>query len=88
MCVCETNIRNIFALQAGRNHITARGLNGLKRLLGFKKSDTVKVFAQNDFQMPENGIPKYFDARKQWPDCPIDTIQDQSDCGSCWVSNY
>lgn len=68
--------------EAGKNHISA---SETKQLLGFRKSDAVKVFAQNDFQMPENGIPKSFDARKQWPDCPIDAIQDQSNCGSCWA---
>lgn len=71
---------------AGKNHITAKGPNGMQRLLGLKRmSDAVKVFATNDLQMPANGIPKSFDARTQWPDCPIDAIQDQSDCGSCWA---
>ncbi|CAH8428553.1 unnamed protein product [Schistosoma turkestanicum] len=32
-------------------------------------------------------IPSNFDARMNWSYCPsIQTIQDQSNCGSCWVS--
>lgn len=31
-------------------------------------------------------LPKEFDARKQWPNCPtIGQIRDQGNCGSCWV---
>ena len=61
----------------------------MKQLLGFEKSFTVsaqELLLQRDYQMPTGGIPKAFDARQKWPDCPIDAIQDQSNCGSCWVS--
>ncbi|EYB95961.1 hypothetical protein Y032_0154g2965 [Ancylostoma ceylanicum] len=31
-------------------------------------------------------IPKSFDARVHWPDCPsIRNIRDQANCGSCWA---
>ena len=31
-------------------------------------------------------LPKSFDAREQWPNCPtIKEIRDQGSCGSCWV---
>ena len=31
-------------------------------------------------------IPKEFDSRKQWPNCPtIGEIRDQGSCGSCWA---
>lgn len=61
----------------------------MQLLLGFQKSITVNtrtLLSQRDYQMPANGIPEAFDARKKWSDCPIDAIQDQSRCGSCWVS--
>lgn len=33
-------------------------------------------------------LPERFDARERWPECSslLDTIKDQSNCGSCWVS--
>lgn len=30
-------------------------------------------------------IPEEFDSRKQWANCSIDVIRDQSSCGSCWA---
>lgn len=31
-------------------------------------------------------IPKEFDSRTAWPDCPsIRAVRDQSSCGSCWA---
>nr|QOV03095.1 cathepsin B1 [Mahanarva fimbriolata] len=44
-----------------------------------------------EMQKPERGaglipIPKQFDAREKWPNCPsIGRIMDQSRCGSCWA---
>lgn len=33
-------------------------------------------------------VPKMFDSREQWPNCPtIKEIRDQGSCGSCWVCN-
>lgn len=32
-------------------------------------------------------LPKHFDARKHWSNCPtIKEIRDQGSCGSCWVN--
>lgn len=36
-------------------------------------------------------LPEHFDARERWPECLslLDSIKDQSNCGSCWVNrNY
>jgi hypothetical protein len=35
---------------------------------------------------PELDVPKNFDAREHWKQCPhIAHIRDQSTCGSCWA---
>lgn len=73
--------------KAGKTHIPSDGPNGVTRMLGFKKSNAVdpqKLVEQRDYHMSANDIPEYFDGRVEWSDCPIDAIQDQSDCGSCW----
>lgn len=33
-------------------------------------------------------LPENFDARERWPECSslLNSIKDQSNCGSCWVS--
>uniref|UniRef100_A0A5K3FWQ9 Pept_C1 domain-containing protein n=1 Tax=Mesocestoides corti TaxID=53468 RepID=A0A5K3FWQ9_MESCO len=34
----------------------------------------------------KEALPKEFDARKAWPNCPsIGEIRDQGACGACWV---
>ena len=33
-----------------------------------------------------DALPKNFDARVQWPNCPtLKEVRDQGSCGSCWV---
>lgn len=74
--------------QASPNHISARGLTAVKKLLGAKQTlhSEINVKFITSESLSENSIPAKFDARTKWPKCPsIDSIKDQSDCGSCWV---
>jgi len=56
----------------------------LARVLG-TKLDVVggpKIYPQ----MKGAALPDTFDARSQWPQCPlIGFVRDQADCGSCWA---
>jgi len=69
---------------AGHN----KGLAGktqeqLKRLAGTK---LVKQVSPKVFPQMSEAVPDTFDARQQWPQCPlIGFIRDQANCGSCWA---
>ncbi|CAD5229187.1 unnamed protein product [Bursaphelenchus okinawaensis] len=55
------------------------GVNHVKNSVKAKKN-----LAESRFMDME--IPKQFDARTNWPNCPsIRAIRDQSSCGSCWA---
>lgn len=61
------------------------------------REDVPKVLAKDQAKYPKaysppldyniSSIPKEFDSRKAWPECTdlINSIQDQSLCGSCWA---
>uniref|UniRef100_A0A7E4VV76 Pept_C1 domain-containing protein n=1 Tax=Panagrellus redivivus TaxID=6233 RepID=A0A7E4VV76_PANRE len=43
-------------------------------------------FSLDDFDIADDEIPEFFDARQKWPECKsIGHIHDQSTCGSCWA---
>ena len=77
--------------QAGRNFDSVMPIHYISRLLGLKKkkgNSRLPLKTAEDYQhILDSDIPKEFDARKKWPKCRgIQTVRDQGDCGSCWVS--
>uniref|UniRef100_A0A914MYI3 Peptidase C1A papain C-terminal domain-containing protein n=1 Tax=Meloidogyne incognita TaxID=6306 RepID=A0A914MYI3_MELIC len=55
-----------------------------------KRNEQLKLLKRNKRSIENNKLLeeyKEFDARTEWPECKdvIDTIQDQSACGSCWA---
>ncbi|CAB3398857.1 unnamed protein product [Caenorhabditis bovis] len=60
-----------------------------KQLMGAKMVEVPAIDRLNEKSHPEIDdatIPASFDSRAQWPSCSsIDTIRDQSSCGSCWA---
>uniref|UniRef100_A0A915NSF7 Peptidase C1A papain C-terminal domain-containing protein n=1 Tax=Meloidogyne floridensis TaxID=298350 RepID=A0A915NSF7_9BILA len=55
-----------------------------------KRNEQLKLLKRNKRSVENNKLLeeyKEFDARTEWPECKdvIDTIQDQSACGSCWA---
>lgn len=65
---------------AGKSAAELRQLNGAK----MDKNFTGPIMYP---KMTPSGVPASFDARQNWPQCPqINTIRNQGQCGSCWVS--
>lgn len=82
----------IIMFQAGDDNVVPGDGTDFRRLMG--------VFARNDNSYrltpikesvvddTNKALPADFDARRRWPKCLslLNSIKDQSNCGSCWVS--
>lgn len=65
-----------------------RNLDMVKRLCGtfIENAYKLPVKQSHEFNVSVSELPKNFDSRSNWPQCPgIGHIRDQSDCGSCWA---
>ncbi|KAE9415342.1 hypothetical protein Angca_010209, partial [Angiostrongylus cantonensis] len=60
-----------------------------RRLMGSKYvalPAKYRVNEQTHSDIDDTTIPKSFDSRTNWPECPsLYSIRDQSSCGSCWA---
>ncbi|CAB0014738.1 unnamed protein product [Nesidiocoris tenuis] len=73
--------------KAGRNFHKDTSFEFLKGLMGVHENANTRLLPRKQFpnSMRATILPKEFDARKQWPNCPtIAEIRDQGACGSCW----
>ncbi|KAI0229188.1 Cathepsin B [Lamellibrachia satsuma] len=58
----------------------------IKKLCGALKNPNGPILETIEHEVNLDAIPKEFDSRKQWPNCPtIREIRDQGNCGSCWA---
>lgn len=72
---------------AGRNFDPNTPISQLRSLAGVR-ADNKKFRPKSYVYHQLKDIPESFDAREQWPECPIiGQIRDQSNCGSCWVKD-
>ncbi|KAH8344922.1 hypothetical protein KR067_010712 [Drosophila pandora] len=77
--------------QAGRNFDEGVSEEYIRGLMGvhpdaykFALPDKQEVLGYLSQKVDD--IPKEFDAREKWPNCPtINEIRDQGSCGSCWA---
>lgn len=80
-----------YFLQAGNSYLDDVKLLHIKRRLGVLPRSNLTATLPSEAS-PKNrvrvkSIPKSFDARTRWPNCPsIGEIRDQGSCGSCWVT--
>uniref|UniRef100_A0A0K0EBM3 C2H2-type domain-containing protein n=1 Tax=Strongyloides stercoralis TaxID=6248 RepID=A0A0K0EBM3_STRER len=74
------------------NYKTVRNSTAVKEYIGhlekFYKSPRMKAHLQMLEDFPKSQLPKDFDARVKWPNCPsISTIVNQGNCGSCFSAS-
>lgn len=75
----------LYLVKAGKN-FHGLTINQIKRLCGVRKNKRPSVGLRRATIPIVASIPKEFDSRKVWPDCPsISFIRDQGSCGSCWA---
>ncbi|OQV13907.1 Cathepsin B [Hypsibius exemplaris] len=73
--------------RAGRSYLDHVPLHQVKRMCGviphpMGVKPPVRLHDKEGYQ----DLPKEFDARVQWPNCPsIKEVRDQGACGSCWA---
>lgn len=72
---------------AGRSYLDDVPLHQVKRMCGvIPHPDGYKPPLILHKKASYADLPKEFDSRKQWPQCPtIGEIRDQGACGSCWA---
>ncbi|KAJ1364387.1 hypothetical protein KIN20_024476 [Parelaphostrongylus tenuis] len=60
-----------------------------RRIMGSRHVALPEKYRVNEKRhddIDDSTIPKSFDAREHWPECPsLYSIRDQSSCGSCWA---
>nr|QOV03101.1 cathepsin B7 [Mahanarva fimbriolata] len=72
--------------KAQPNHVTERGIENLKKMLGARLEKIQFLPVKPERRLINLNIPDSFDARSKWPGCTtISSVKDQSDCGSCWA---
>jgi hypothetical protein len=76
--------------QAGRSYLDSVPLHQVKRMCGVLPDPTgYKLPLLLHDKKNYKDLPKSFDARVEWPNCPtIQEIRDQGACGSCWVDAF